>query len=117
MSFYTRYAECCEQRNIAPVSQEAAQKLGCSKSNISFLAKNGAMPKGEIIAGAAKMLNVSADYLLELTDLPVSIQHTKDGSSASFRKAMLLFGKLNAEGQTAALAMLEGLTIKDIYKL
>ncbi len=117
MSFYTRYAECCKQKNIAPVSQEAAQKLGCSKSNISFLAKNGAMPKGEIIAGAAKMLNVSADYLLELTDLPVSIQHTNDEPPASFRKAMLLFGKLNAEGQTAALAMLEGLTIKDIYKL
>ncbi|MBQ7158608.1 MAG: helix-turn-helix transcriptional regulator [Treponema sp.] len=115
MSFYTRYAECCKQKNIAPVSQEAADKLGCSKSNISFLARNGNMPKGEIVAGAAKMLNVSADYLLELTDLPAPLQSDGD-ISASLQAALLLFRELNPDGQTAALAMLKGLSLQDTFK-
>lgn len=116
MSFYTRYAECCKQKNIAPVSQEAASQLGCSKSNISFLARNGNMPKGEIVAGAAKMLNVSADYLLELTDLPAPLQSEKD-ISASIQAALLLFRGLNSDGQAAALAMLEGLSLQNRYKV
>ena len=115
MSFYTRYAECCKQKKIAPVSQEAANKLGCSKSNISFLARTGNMPKGEIVAGAARMLNVSADYLLELTNLPSSLQSDED-ISAAVQEALLLFGELNPDGQAAALAMLRGLTLQDIYK-
>ena len=115
MSFYTRYAECCKQKKIAPVSQEAANKLGCSKSNISFLARSGNMPKGEIVAGAARMLNVSADYLLELTNLPSSLQSDED-ISAAVQEALLLFGELNHDGQTAALAMLKGLTLQDMYK-
>ena len=115
MSFYERYSECCKQKNIAPVSQQAADKLGCSKSNISFLARNGNMPKGEIVAGAAKMLNVSSDYLLELIDLPAPLQSDED-ASAALQAAVLLFRELNSDGQTAALAMLKGLSLQDIYK-
>ena len=115
MSFYTRYAECCKQKKIAPVSQEAANKLGCSKSNISFLARTGNMPKGEIVAGAAKMLNVSADYLLGLTNLPSSLQ-SDDNITATVQEALLLFRELNPDGQAAALAMLRGLTLQDMYK-
>lgn len=115
MSFYSRYAECCKQKNIAPVSQEAANKLGCSKSNISLLARSGNVPKGEIVACAAKMLNVSADYLLELTNLPTPLQSDED-ISAALQAALLLFRELNSDGQTAALAMLKGLALQDVYK-
>lgn len=115
MSFYTRYEEFCQQKNIAPVSQEAANKLGCSKSNISFLARSGKMPNGEIVAGAAKMLDVSADYLLELTDLPAPLQSDKD-VSAALQTALLLLRELNPDGQAAALAMLKGLSLQDTFK-
>ena len=115
MSFYTRYAECCKLKNIPPVSQEAANKIGCSKSNISFLSRNGNIPKGEIVAGAAKMLNVSADYLLGLTNLPTPLQSDADISSV-LQEALLLLRELNSDGQTAALAMMKGLSLHDMYK-
>lgn len=115
MSFYTRYAECCKRNHIPPVSQEAAEKLGCSKSNISFLARTNTTPKGEIIARAAKMLNISADYLLELTDTPSQI-HSDESTSSISQEALTLFKELNTDGQTAAIAMLKGLALQNIYK-
>ncbi len=116
MSFFTRYEECCKRNHIPPVSQEAADKLGCSKSNISFLARTNTTPKGETVARAAKMLNISADYLLELTDTPRQIHSNEDVSFIS-QEALTLFKELNADGQTAALAMLRGLTLQNIYKI
>ena len=64
MSFYDRYAECCREKGILPSSQATAEKLGCSRSNISNFASSGITPRGDIVANAAKMLDVSADYLL-----------------------------------------------------
>ena len=63
MSFYERYALCCQNKGIAPVSQVAADAMGCTKATISAFAKNGTTPKGDTVARAAQMLDVSADYL------------------------------------------------------
>lgn len=114
MSFYERYAECCRRKKIAPASQRAADCLGCTKANISVLARNGTTPKGEAIAGAARMLDVSADYLLGLTDVPHPIQTEKEVSEKA-REALAVFYDLNHEGQTAALAMLHGLARNDKF--
>ena len=62
MSFYERYALCCQNKGIAPVSQVAADAMGCTKATISAFAKNGTTPKGDTVARAAMMLDVSADY-------------------------------------------------------
>ncbi len=115
MSFYERYAECCQRKNIAPVSQAAADMLGCTKANISALAKNATMPRGEVIAGAAKMLDVSADFLLGLTDVPFALRESKQ-LPAGVKEILLLLQELNEEGQVAALAMVRGLAAQNIYK-
>ena len=115
MSFYERYAECCQRKNIAPVSQAAADMLGCTKANISALAKNATMPRGEVIAGAAKMLDVSADYLLGLTDVPFALRESKP-LPVDVREILLLLQELNEDGQVAALSMVKGLALQGIYK-
>lgn len=115
MSFYERYAECCRRKNIAPVSQMAAEYLGCTKANISVMARNGTSPKGDSVAGAARMLDISADYLLGLTDDPRPL-HVEKGVSEITSEALSILYELNREGQTAALAMIRGLALQGIYK-
>ena len=115
MTFYERYEQCCQQKGIKPASQETADKLGCTKSNISHLAKAGQTPRGDLVAKFAVMLNISADYLLGLTETPYPLM--KDMELEQNELKMLdLFRNLNKEGQDAALAMLSGFAGQDIYK-
>ena len=115
MSFYERYALCCQNKGIAPVSQVAADAMGCTKATISAFAKNGTTPKGDTVARAAQMLDVSSDYLLGLIDDPHPVVVNKELSSTE-EHAVALLRELNAEGAEAALAMLAGLSAQDIYK-
>ena len=115
MSFYERYALCCQNKGIAPVSQVAADAMGCTKATISAFAKNGTTPKGDTVARAAQMLDVSSDYLLGLIDDPHPVEVNKELSSTE-EHAVALLRELNAEGADAALAMLAGLSAQDIYK-
>ncbi len=115
MSFYERYSLCCQNKGIAPVSQVAADAMGCTKATISAFAKNGTTPKGDTVARAARMLNVSADYLLGLIDEPHAVEVNKELSTTE-EQAVALIRELNAEGTEAALAMLAGLAAQDIYK-
>ena len=115
MSFYERYSLCCQNKGIAPVSQVAADAMGVTKATISAFAKNGTTPKGDTVARAAQMLDVSADYLLGLIDDPHAVEVNKD-LSATEEHAIALIRELNAEGAEAALAMLAGLAAQDIYK-
>ena len=115
MSFYERYALCCQNKGIAPVSQVAADAMGVTKATISAFAKNGTTPKGDTVARAAQMLDVSADYLLGLIDDPHAVEVNKELSSTE-EHAIALIRELNVEGAEAALAMLAGLAAQDIYK-
>ena len=115
MSFYERYALCCQNKGIAPVSQVAADAMGCTKATISAFAKNGTTPKGDTVARAARMLDVSADYLLGLIDEPHAVVVNKELTTTE-EQTVALIRELNAEGTEAALAMLAGLAAQDIYK-
>lgn len=115
MTFYERYAECCHQRGISPVSQAAADRIGCSKANVSAFAKNGTTPRGDVVAGAAKMLDVSADYLLGIIETPNPLK-IDDSLTCEERNMLIMLRELNAEGQEAALAMISGLVAQGIYK-
>lgn len=115
MSFYERYSLCCQNKGIAPVSQVAADAMGVTKATISAFAKNGTTPKGDTVARAAQMLDVSADYLLGLIDDPHAVEVNKELSSTE-EHAIALIRELNVEGAEAALAMLAGLAAQDIYK-
>ena len=115
MSFYERYSLCCQNKGIAPVSQVAADAMGVTKATISAFAKNGTTPKGDTVARAAQMLDVSADYLLGLIDDPHAVEVNTE-LSATEEHAIALIRELNVEGAEAALAMLAGLAAQDIYK-
>ena len=115
MSFYERYAQLCQQKGIAPVSQYAADAIGCTKATISAFAKNETTPRGEIVANAARMLDVSADFLLGLIDEPHPIE-TRQELTKDELEAVAILRNLNEEGIEAALAMLIGLNAQDIYK-
>ena len=115
MTFYDRYALCCQEKGIAPVSQSAADAIGCTKSTISTFSKTGLTPRGDIVAGAAQMLDVSADYLLGLCEAPHPIEVKAELTEAE-RNVLELLRNLNTDGWDAALAMLSGLSAQDIYK-
>ena len=113
MSFYERYAKCCKEKGIQPASQATAEQIGCTRSNITALSKSGSTPRGDIVAGAAKMLNVSADYLLGLVDVPKPIENSFSENEV---RVMRLLCELNANGQEAAEAVIRVLADQDIFK-
>ena len=67
MTFYERYEALCRVRGIDPCSQSTAEKLGTTRSNVSYW-KKGTKPNVEIVRNAANLLQTSADYLLGRTD-------------------------------------------------
>lgn len=113
MTFYERYEKCCNEAGIQPASRMAAEKLGCASSNITAFARSGKTPRGEIVAGAAKMLNVSADYLLGIIDTPKPIDYTTTEEEAEM---INILRELNEEGVETALGVIRGLGMQNIYK-
>ena len=69
MTFYERYEALCRVRGIDPCSQSTAEKLGTTRSNVSYW-KKGTKPNVEIVRNAANLLQTSADYLLGRTSCP-----------------------------------------------
>ena len=67
MTFYERYEALCRVCGIDPCSQSTVEKLGTTRSNVSYW-KKGTKPNVEIVRNAANLLQTSADYLLGRTD-------------------------------------------------
>lgn len=107
MTFYDRYAECCRRNGIEPGSESTAQQIGCSRANISIFKKKGNTPNGDIVAGAAQLLNVSADYLLGLIDTPHPLKIDNDEKDFSENEIELITAYRNhSEMQTAVNTLL-----------
>ena len=113
MTFYERYEKCCHEAGILPSSQATADQLGCARSNISTFAKSGITPKGDIVAGAAKMLNISADYLLGIIEAPRPID---DSLTKNEMEVIRILRELNEEGCETVINVIRGLASQDIYK-
>lgn len=113
MTFYERYEQCCKERGILPKSQFAADRLGCNKSSISAFAKSGKAPQGSIIANAAKMLDISSDYLLGIVDVPNPVKFDLTPQELDILSNIQ---KLNTETQQTINAMLQGLLLTETYK-
>ena len=113
MSFYERYEKCCREKGILPKSQYAADMLGCTKASITAFSKSGKAPSGSIIANAAKMLDVTSDYLLDIIDTPRKIN-----IDFSEKELEILsdIQELNKEAQESAHAMIRGLLTVNLYK-
>ena len=114
MNFYDRYAKCCAQKGILPASQDTANKIGCSRSAISAFSKSGINPKGDIVAGAANLLDVSADYLLGLIEVPRPLHSPVELTKEEW-EAITALRSMNEVGVSAALAMLAGLSTQANY--
>lgn len=114
MTFFERYKALCLERGIQPASQYAADQLGCSKSNISTFSKNGKIPSGDIVANAARMLNVTADYLLGITDEPRPLEAIKHLQPEEESMVKML-RQLNPPAVHAATAMVAGLVAEPSY--
>ena len=59
MTFYERYEALCRVRGIDPCSQSTAEKLGTTRSNVSYW-KKGTKPNVEIVRNAANLLQTPA---------------------------------------------------------
>ena len=68
--FFLRLEELCKRNNTTPTAITLV--LGYSKGSMTHW-KKGNYPSGEIIIRFARYFNVSADYLLGLTDSPMPL--------------------------------------------
>ena len=108
MSFYDRYSEMCKKINISPTGKYAAGCLECDRSYLSKLRKSGATPSGELVARAAIMLDVSADYLLGIINEPHPV-HIHYSETMSDIEIIIENKRFNSLGKSAAEAMINGL--------
>lgn len=113
MQFSERYKKYCKIKGISPSSQFAADNLGCTKQNIATILRTNNVPSASIVVNAAKMLDVSTDYLLGLTDIPT--QSNNELTEEEF-EIISDIKNLNKEGQLAAKSMIQGLLNQGIYK-
>lgn len=113
MVFTERYKKHCQIKGILPSSQFAAEKLGCTRQNISTLLRTNNVPSATIVINAAKMLEVSTDYLLGLTDIPSPIKNDLTGEEFELLSD---FKELNKDGKFVAKTVIKGLLSQGIYK-
>lgn len=67
MSFWERYENLCEERNLSPQSKILIDKIGVTSGTITGW-KKGSVPKFDIINRIANYFDVDVRYLLGLTD-------------------------------------------------
>lgn len=65
--FYDRVKEVCRKQNTTITT--VLKKIGVTTASVGNW-KKGTIPNGNILIKLSKELNVSIDYLLELTDNP-----------------------------------------------
>ena len=76
---------------------EVARRIGCSPSSLTDWRAGRSAPKTDKLYQMAKLFGVSMEYLLTGVETPTN------ALSASERKLLRLFRKLNDIGQSAAL--------------
>ncbi len=113
MNFYQKYEKCCKEKGIAPFGRYASSELGCSSANIASFEKKGITPRGDIVAGAAKMLGISSDYLLGIIDSPIPIDNTLTEEECEI---LCSLRELNEDGLFAAKSMIAGIEAQDRYR-
>ena len=87
--FYEQLNKACAIKGmkLTPLIKE----LGMSQGNLSRW-KNGGSPTADIVSALAEKLNVSADYLLGITDNPVPTDK-KIASSVNTDEAIMIYAR------------------------
>lgn len=65
--FYERVKQVCKEKNTTITA--VLKKIGVTTASVGNW-KKGALPSGPVLRKLSEELNVSVDYLLELTDNP-----------------------------------------------
>ncbi len=114
MNFYERYEALCLRRGIDPCSQSAAEKLGTTRSNISYW-KRGTKPNVEIVRNAANMLQTSADYLLGRTDDDTDYTMVQKHGPSLPRDVTVMLSQLDGKDLEKVMIYARGLLDGDKY--
>lgn len=101
--FYERLNQLC-QLHHTNITEVAVQHLGVASSAPTSW-KKGASPRSDIVIRAAKHFNVSADYLLGLSEIPNSLSSHQ--VNAAIETAALKLSAASPAAQHAAIAALE----------
>lgn len=68
MTFYERYETLCTERGMKPQTPEMLAVAGVSSPSVSGW-KNGSQPKMDVICRLSKYFDVTADYLIGLSEV------------------------------------------------
>lgn len=68
MTFYERYEALCAERGMKPQTPEMLAVAGVSSPSVSGW-KNGSQPKIDVICRLSKYFEVTADYLIGLSEV------------------------------------------------
>lgn len=68
MGFYARYTALCAEHGFKPQNDSILAVAGVSSASVSGW-KNGSLPKIDVIIRLAKYFDVTADYLIGLSEL------------------------------------------------
>ena len=108
MNFFERYAAACNKRGIIPGSQRAADLFGVTRSIISVWKTKNKVPSADTVAKIAQALNVSADYLLCLTEDERPLE-------ANRPDVTLLYERLDDVDRGKVEGFIQGLLIQEKY--
>jgi transcriptional regulator with XRE-family HTH domain len=108
MQIIDKIIELMNEKNVK--ASVLSLKLGLNKNAISDWKRNIAKPSTEAIAKIARYFDVSADYLLGLTDNPTPAQTPSEPS-----QIQTLFDMLNRDNQVSALGYIEGMLSEQGY--
>ena len=88
-----------------------------SKNSIDNWEKRRNIPPGDIVAKIAQYFNVSADYLLGLTDDTAPSKRTSDTLSGSEQEMLSAYRQLDDSDQGEVRGYINGMLTKEKYKI
>lgn len=109
MQFGDTFAELRRDKGLKQC--ELGEILHISPQVISSYERNIRQPSIEMLIEFAKFFNVSVDYLLGLTDLPISpsVLETEFSDGVTYSSVLNILPRLNPEQRSALLTILDNM--------
>ena len=116
-AFWEMYETLCRERDIAPASQQQADRLGATRSGITSWKQRDVIPRIETLALIADEFDVSLDYLMGRTQIRGLASESTDSSGRrTLPKPIAMYYALSASDQRRVDAFMEGLLASDEYE-
>lgn len=116
-AFWSIYESLCEERNLAPISQIQAERIGATRAGIASWKTKGIIPRVETLTAIAEEFGVSIDYLVGRTDVPGTASEMTDRTGRlALPRPIAMYYALSASDQRRVDAFMEGLLASDEYE-